>query len=249
MADTTEETLSYLGMYERLLMWYFDNDLSKREIRLFCELKKHYNKLKVPEASNISSDEISGLCVGRITSLDLSFQYSFKSAYTLAEHLKGIDLTEDDTPVCAAVNEVHRFCFGNILKEVAYMFYILPEPICRTHYTLYLLQNYCDGLVQTLEMLDVEWKNVFKNVTFNEILRQFYQFTPQAILNAIIVQMKYTDLKELDDICSNRSKPLTHDHYSASCNGEQLSASKCIPLTNERIHHLIKLLEIVHTLG
>ena len=42
-------------------------------------------------------------------------------------------------------------------------------------------------------MLEIEWINEFKHVTFNEILRQFYQHTPQAILNAIIVQMKYTN--------------------------------------------------------
>jgi hypothetical protein len=51
-----------------------------------------------------------------------------------------IDTDAKRTPVCAAVATCHRVHFGHILRELATMFFIMPEPIVRQKYIILMLQ-------------------------------------------------------------------------------------------------------------
>ena len=252
MIQNREEAMVYIEKYEQLLRWYFDNE-NVRQIKLFKELKKQYFAHS-PTGIKDGFCSLNGLCVGRITSSDLSYQYvlpSFvcnrKSIDISNDTLKDYNTTEVDNPICAAVNEVHLFHFGNILKELAYIFYILPDPICRSHYMVHLLETYCDVLRQTFEMLDFDWKSEFENFNLIEVMKQFYYYIPHAIVDSIIVQMKLTNDKELHDICTNKIKPLQLKDYSLEHEDvATLVSSKFIPLSIDRLQYLIGMLDMIY---
>lgn len=100
-----------------------------------------------------------GICVGDVLPSEVMFQYeaSFASLFDLSrtgsDTTKCADSDEDDdddfvnvdgdvkrTAVCAAVATCHRVYFGHILREVATMFFIMPEPIVRQKYLILMLQ-------------------------------------------------------------------------------------------------------------
>ena len=62
-------------------------------------------------------------------------------------------------------------------------------------------------------MLDLDWKKSFAGLNLVKVLQQFYEFVPKAIIEAIIVQMKYTNATELNDICTNQTKPLKNCQF------------------------------------
>ena len=67
-----------------------------------------------------------------------------------------------DVPVCAAVSCLRDVHYGSVIEELATLFYLLPEPIVRSTYMVFMLQNYCHVLTLTLEMLNIEWEDKFR---------------------------------------------------------------------------------------
>jgi hypothetical protein len=247
LTENLEEGASYLRMYEQLLRWYFGNDEDARQIRLFSELKNQYFADQTIKTGN---ENLNGLCLGKITSLELNYQYDLPKITKCEKDWDDIYEHEDETsqPVCAAVNDVHQFHFGNIFKELAYMFYSLPDPMCRSHYMVPLLELYSDVLRQTFDMLDLDWKNTFEDYSIVKVLQQFYCHIPGAIIDSIIVQMKYTNIKELNDICTSKTKPMKWNDTvrDDKSNEATTNPSKFIPLSIERIEYLISLLDLIY---
>ena len=68
-----------------------------------------------------------------------------------------------DVPVCAAVACLCDVHYGSVIEELATLFYLLPEPIVRSTYLVFMLQNYCHVLTLTLEMLNIEWEDKFRS--------------------------------------------------------------------------------------
>ena len=241
-------------MYEKLLGWYFDNNDKTREMRLFKELRAHYRSSQFIKDGK--EFDLNGLCLGHLTARGINYQYEYPYTETGSnkdyENLTDIKNSQanEAIPVCAAINEVHLFHFGNIFKDLAYMFYSLPNPVCRAHYMVPLLELYSDVLRQTFEMLDFDWKNVFQGFNRFKILQQFYHHVPHAIIDAIIVQMRYTNMKELEDICSQVAKPVKWKDIVALNADESEEAStipsRFIPLSVERIQYLISLLDLTY---
>ena len=240
-------------MYGKLLKWYFDNNEEVRQIKLFNELKTNYQNTH--SSQSVCDSELTGLCLGKLTALGINYQYEYPynetniiDAFESQADVKS-SRTNESIPVCAAINEVHLFHFGDIFKDLAYMFYSLPNSVCREHYMVPLLELYCDVLRQTFEMLDLDWKTIFRGFNRNKIFQQFYHHVPNAIIDAIIVQMKYTDTKELHDICTNKTSSEMMkdiDDINNVCIDEETIPSKYIPLSNKRLNFLISLLDLTY---
>ena len=195
----------------------------------------------------------NGLCLGKITARALSYQYEDSKASddntdssTKCNQSKDNDIQKDNNPVCAAVNEVHLFHFGNIFKELAYLFYILPDPICRSHYLVPLIELYSDVLRQTFEMLDLDWKTVFDGLNIVKVLHHFFRYISEAIIDTIIVQMKHTNVIELTNICKNLTKPSRLKDTVVEGSNDYSIPSKFIPLSIERIQYLIDVLNLIY---
>ena len=50
------------------------------------------------------------------------------------------DVDNKRTPVCAAVATCHRVHFGHLLRELATLFFIMPEQLVRETYLIQMLQ-------------------------------------------------------------------------------------------------------------
>ena len=244
-----EEFEECLKMYEQLLNWYYNGDKTVRQVMLLAELKKQYIDGNRTLKENTDSLP-NGLCLGKITARALSYQYEDSKASddntdlsTKCNQVKNNSIQKDNNPVCAAVNEVHLFHFGNIFKELAYLFYILPDPICRSHYLVPLIELYSDVLRQTFEMLDLDWKTVFDGLNVVKVLHHFFTYISEAIIDTIIVQMKHTNAIELTNICKNLTKPSRLKDTIVESNHD---TSKFIPLSIERIQYLIDLLNLIY---
>lgn len=253
MREDRSEIDKYLKMYEKLLKWYFKNNDDVRQIKLFDELKARFLDNQPFQTEN--DFNLTGLCLGKLTALGINYQheYPFNETNIIDDLEKFEDITQKETrdsvPVCAAINEVHLFHFGDIFKDLAFMFYSLPNPVCRAHYMVPLLELYCDVLRQTFEMLDLDWKNVFSGFNRVKIFQNFYNHVPNAIIDAIVVQMKYTNITELENICAAKTNPeMWNDTESGGdLNKQHLpTISKFIPLSKERIHFLISLLDLTY---
>ena len=242
-----------LDMYEKLLGWYFDNNDKTRQIILFKELRKIFHESQSMKTDN--EFDLNGLCLGQLTAQGIHYQYEYP--YTEPESNEDFSSLTDmkysqsneAIPVCAAINEVHLFHFGNIFKDLAYMFYSLPNSLCRAHYMVPLLELYSDVLRQTFEMLELDWKTIFQGFNRVKLLQQFYNYIPRAIIDAIIVQMRYTNIKELEDICTHIAKPVMWKDTEKSNDGSNEAStipSKFIPLSIERIQYLISLLDLTY---
>ena len=247
-----EEFEECLNMYEQLLNWYYDGDKTVRQVMLLAELKKQYLDSNRTLKEN-SDSLLNGLCLGKITARALSYQYEDSKASehdsvssTKCNQIKDNSIQKDINPVCAAVNEVHLFHFGNIFKELAYLFYILPDPICRSHYLVPLIELYSDVLRQTFEMLELDWKTVFDGLNVVKVLHHFFQYISEAIIDTIIVQMKHTNAIELTNICKNLTKPSRLKDTVVEGNHDTSIPSKFIPLSIERIQYLIDLLNLIY---
>lgn len=98
-----------------------------------------------------------GVCVGDVLPSEVMFQYeaSFTSLFDICKNGfdekkwsecndgdGDVDMDRDHkrTPVCAAVATCHRVHFGHILRELATMFFIMPEPLIREKYLILMLQ-------------------------------------------------------------------------------------------------------------
>ena len=247
-----EEFEECLKMYEQLLNWYYDGDKTVRQVMLLAELKKQYIDSNRTLKENTDSLP-NGLCLGKITARALSYQYEDSKASddntdssTKCNQIKDNSIQKDNNPVCAAVNEVHLFHFGNIFKELAYLFYILPDPICRSHYLVPLIELYCDVLRQTFEMLELDWKTVFDGLNVVKVLHYFFHYISEAIIDTIIVQMKHTNAIELTNICKNLTKPSRLKDTVVENSQDTSIPSKFIPLSIERIQYLIDLLNLIY---
>ena len=247
-----EEFEECLKMYEQLLNWYYNGDKTVRQVMLLAELKKQYIDGNRTLKENTDSLP-NGLCLGKITARALSYQYEDSKASddntdlsTKCNQVKNNSIQKDNNPVCAAVNEVHLFHFGNIFKELAYLFYILPDPICRSHYLVPLIELYSDVLRQTFEMLDLDWKTVFDGLNVVKVLHHFFNYISEAIIDTIIVQMKHTNAMELANICKNLAKPSRLKETVVEGNHGTSIPSKFIPLSIERIQYLIDLLNLIY---
>ena len=247
-----EEFEECLKMYEQLLNWYYDGDKTVRQVMLLAELKKQYIDSNRTLKENTDSLP-NGLCLGKITARALSYQYEDSKASddntdssTKCNQIKDNSIQKDNNPVCAAVNEVHLFHFGNIFKELAYLFYILPDPICRSHYLVPLIELYSDVLRQTFEMLDLDWKTVFDGLNIVKVLHHFFHYISEAIIDTIIVQMKHTNVIELTNICKNLAKPSRLKDTVVEGSHENSIPSKFIPLSIERIQYLIDVLNLIY---
>ena len=247
-----EEFEECLKMYEQLLNWYYDGDKTVRQVMLLAELKKQYIDSNRTLKENTDSLP-NGLCLGKITARALSYQYEDSKASddntdssTKCNQIKDNSIQKDNNPVCAAVNEVHLFHFGNIFKELAYLFYILPDPICRSHYLVPLIELYSDVLRQTFEMLDLDWKTVFDGLNIVKVLHHFFHHISEAIIDTIIVQMKHTNVIELTNICKNLTKPSRLKDTVVEGSNDYSIPSKFIPLSMERIQYLIDVLNLIY---
>jgi len=101
-----------------------------------------------------------GVCIGDVLPSEIMFQYeaSFASLFDLCrdgydakkcqdcvdsddeDDFLNTDVDAKRTAVCAAVATCHRVHFGHILRELATLFYIMPEPIVRQQYLILMLQ-------------------------------------------------------------------------------------------------------------
>lgn len=252
MKEDRREVEKYLKMYEKILKWYFKNNDDVRQIKLFHELKARFFDNQAVQTEN--DFNFTGLCLGKLTALGINYQqeYTFNETNIIEDLEMFADIkqreTRDSIPVCAAVNEVHLFHFGDIFKDLAFMFYSLPNRVCRAHYMVPLLELYCDVLRQTFEMLDLDWKNVFSGFNRVKVFQNFYNHVPNAIIDAIIVQMMYTNITELENICAAKTNPgMWNDTESGGDLNKHLpTISKFIPLSKKRIHFLISLLDLTY---
>ena len=246
--ENQEDLKVYLDMYEKLLRWYFKGNEDVRQMLLFDELKKRYFGSKMVNSGIGYAD---GLCIGNITALELSYQCEHRQNTSNDENDDGYYKNEEDiidyeNPVCAAVNEVIFFHFGNIFRELAYMFYGLPDPICRSHYMVPLFELYCDVLRQTFEMLDLDWKNAFDGLSRDNVFQEFYKNIPNAIIDAIVVQMKHTDVNDLNVVCKGETNTLDMNGSAIDDENETSIPTKFIPLSSKRIEYLVALLDLIN---
>ena len=212
--NSTRQDLHLLNMYESLLKWVFKGKKT-REILLFQELRKLYGT--EPE----SSEKLMGVCLGTILPSEIMFQSP----------------TDESNPVCGAVTCLHRVHFGHLLREVATLFYVLPTPLVRSSYLVFMLQNYCHVLTLTMEMLSLDWHTRFDRMSFQNVLTVFMEQIPHAILAAVVTCMKQTDPNELEALVSG--KTYVRQHHPRFANNH-------IPLTPSRVDFLVKLMEKIH---
>ena len=159
-----------------------------------------------------------------------------------------------NSPICAAVSCLRDVHFGPLILEVATLFYILPEPLVRSTYLVFMMQNYCHVLTLTLEMLHFDWPLHFKGLSFPRILEAFFQVLPTAILTAVEVCMEQTDPRELADLVGDTNKLVNNRVKSAGTKStttttttteEPKFANECIPLTEASVHFLVRLMDAV----
>jgi len=253
-SDDVVKRQQHLNNYQRLLELHYDTD--SRQVHLFKMLLAQADDLLYDNLKQDMCDVLGSVCLGAIMGNEVMFQYENSKFFDLcgvgganniiwnnviSDKNNGSD--EDSThlsPICAAVTTCHRVHFGHLLKELALYFFTLPEPLIRERYIVFLLQSYCHVLTMTLEMLDVNWGRHFgADLTFTKMIVAFYRFMPQAILRAVIAHMELTDPDELENLLSN--KP---DFVIQST--DKQSPLKYIPLTQERVHFLLSLMNRVH---
>lgn len=261
----------HLKNYERLLSLYYNSQ--SRQRRLFKELvQAHKDELFRDNLKQDMCDVLGGLCLGTPTFHEIMFQFETNffdlcgvGGANIIWHAinesedkaaNGGDDEDDDrvSPICAAVTTCHRVHYGHLLKELANYFFLLPEPLIRERYIVFLLQSYCHVLTMTLEMLDVDWQKHFNELSFNKMVVAFYTYVPQAILQSVITHMELTDPDELNSLLANKtvispssmSSSGPSSNNSSSCNSQQIHLQKYIPLTPKRVHFLLSLMNPVH---
>ena len=231
-------------MYQSLLTWHFKGETECREIKLFKELRR-LDKIEessgggggggCDKANNSLGNEInvlSGVCLGSVVPSEIMFQY---------HNNKPGGGNEEDSPVCAAVTSLHQVHFGNFLLELATLFYLLPVPLVRSCYMVFMLQNYCHVLTLTLEMLCIDWQAKFNRMSFQSVITLFFKQLPQAIVAAVVISMQQTDAHELASLIHNRP----YNPASSGGGNQPRFANRYIPLTSSRIEFLIRLMGAV----
>jgi len=253
-SDDVMKRQQHLNNYQRLLELHYDTD--SRQVHLFKMLMAQADDLLNDNLKQDMCDVLGSICLGPIMANEVMFQYENSKFFDLcgvggANNIiwnniisdKGNELDEDSThlsPICAAITTCHRVHFGHLLKELALYFFTLPESLIRERYIVFLLQSYCHVLTMTLEMLDVNWGRHFgADLTFTKMIVAFYRFIPQAILRAVIAHMELTDPDELEKLLSNKQD------FVIQMTDKQ-SHLKYIPLTHERVHFLLSLMNRVH---
>ena len=153
----------------------------------------------------------------------------------------------ESSPICAAVTCLRDVHFGHLILEVATLFYVLPEPLVRSTYLVFMMQNYCHVLTLTLEMLHVtDWPVAFKSVaSLPKVLEAFFQVLPQAILAAVEVCMEQTDPQELSSLVSDGGHSKAGGNFKKAKIEEAKFANQFVPLTESRIQFLVRLMDAV----
>ena len=266
----------HLENYERLLSLYYNSQ--SRQRRLFRELvQAHKDELFRDNLKQDMCDVLGGLCLGTPTFHEIMFQFetnffdlcgvgghaniiwhAINESEDKAANGSGDDDDDDErvSPICAAVTTCHRVHYGHLLKELSNYFFLLPEPLIRERYIVFLLQSYCHVLTMTLEMLDVDWQKRFSELSFNKMVVAFFTYVPQAILQSVITHMELTDPEELNSLLANKTviSPSSVEgskgpSSNSSCNNhrsQQIHLQKYIPLTPKRVHFLLSLMNPVH---
>jgi len=234
-------------MYLSLLKWKFKgNKKTPRQILLFNQIRKLAKKVKTSCNNGQVKGTVSlnGVCMGNVLPSEVMFQYSSPPV-----------VTSHDVPVCAAVSCLRDVHYGSVIEELATLFYLLPEPIVRSTYMVFMLQNYCHVLTLTLEMLNIEWEDKFRNHTFPKIVKTFFLVLPAAVLRAVEICMEQTDPQELSHLITNGTTmnnknssycPTQNTGSSNTENEDQAKfENKFVPLTDARIQFLIRLMDQV----
>ena len=241
----------HLENYGKLLSVYFDD--SSRQRKLFKSLLNKKDELFSDTIKQDMCDSLGSLCLGTPMPHEIMYQYETNFFdlcgvgganiiwHTINEEDKSTEEDEQISPICAAVTTCHRVHYGHLLKELSDYFFLLPEPLIKERYIVFLLQSYCHVLTMTLEMLDVDWQKHFGELSFNKMVVAFYKHVPRAILQSVIVHMELTDPEQLDTLFASKKPPVIHEKSNQS-----LHLQKYIPLTPKRVQFLLSLMNLVH---
>eukprot|EP00096_Caligus_rogercresseyi_P010719 TRINITY_DN3999_c0_g2_i1.p1 TRINITY_DN3999_c0_g2~~TRINITY_DN3999_c0_g2_i1.p1 ORF type:complete len:424 (-),score=95.11 TRINITY_DN3999_c0_g2_i1:646-1917(-) len=218
-SSSMEDLSSLFDAYEGILKYAEEKQLFQdmaRRKELFSLLRERSEELLNCDVLKDLSSPICGLCLGCPVPSEVLFRYE----------------PSEGPPICAAVNSCHRIHYGNVIRELATSFFTLPVPLVREYYLTFMLQNYIQAFTLTSELLEVNTRKEI-NYSFEGFLLEFYEFVPHGMLRAIVMHMRRVSPLELRGLLSEGI---------LSGNGESVPGSYFVPLSMERIHFLVALL-------